>query len=192
MASVRWYSKKHAPHSRVTTGQKEPTDINALADEYLRLATMDYGPRTDLMLPSKRVWRSCRKYNVISQDIGRALLNLYTMLLLRSRKKEGKGRWLRTNGVSTTRFVTPKHAGQKAPRSGSPITVLVSRNDYGRKFFNRFLQPSQQAKALVWLSLSYDIITKGHGGRIKWKQRKVNSLHYYLATVLSNIINYFS
>ena len=65
-------------HSRTSSGQKEPTDINALADEYLRLAyhglrakdktfNADFKTDFDPTLP---------KINIIPQDIGRVLLNL--------------------------------------------------------------------------------------------------------------------
>ena len=67
-------------HSRTSTGQKEPTDINALADEYLRLSyhglrakdkTFNATLQTDFD-------ESIGKINIIPQDIGRVLLNLFT------------------------------------------------------------------------------------------------------------------
>ena len=66
-------------HSRTSTGQKEPTDINALADEYLRFAyhglrakdkTFNATMKTDFD-------ETIGKINIIPQDIGRVLLNLY-------------------------------------------------------------------------------------------------------------------
>jgi two-component system, NtrC family, sensor kinase len=64
-------------HSRTSNGQKEPTDINALADEYLRLSyhglrAKDKSFNADL----KQTLMSLPKINVIPQDIGRVLLNL--------------------------------------------------------------------------------------------------------------------
>ncbi|HEX4372225.1 MAG TPA: hypothetical protein VHZ50_02870, partial [Puia sp.] len=66
-------------HSRSSTGVKEPTDINALADEYLRLSyhglrakdkSFNATMKTDFDI-------SIGKINIIPQDIGRVLLNLY-------------------------------------------------------------------------------------------------------------------
>ncbi len=77
--------KNMLQHSRQTKSKKEPTDINALADEYLRLAyhglrakdksfntvLMEMGIKTDFD-------ESIGKINIVPQDIGRVLLNLYT------------------------------------------------------------------------------------------------------------------
>ena len=70
--------KSMLQHSRGSEGTKEPTDINALADEYLRLAyhgfrakdksfNADFKTELDKDLP---------KVNVVPQDIGRVMLNL--------------------------------------------------------------------------------------------------------------------
>ncbi len=73
--------KNMLQHSRTSTGQKEQTDINALADEYLRLSyhgmrakdkTFNANMQTDFD-------ESIGKINIIPQDIGRVLLNLLTM-----------------------------------------------------------------------------------------------------------------
>jgi two-component system, NtrC family, sensor kinase len=65
-------------HSRTSSGVKEPTDINALADEYLRLAY--HGLRAKDKSFQCRIQNQLRrntsKINVIPQDIGRVLLNL--------------------------------------------------------------------------------------------------------------------
>lgn len=66
-------------HSRSSTGQKEPTDINALVDEYLRLSY--HGLRAkdkDFNAAMQTDFDdSIGKINMISQDVGRVLLNLY-------------------------------------------------------------------------------------------------------------------
>ena len=68
-------------HSRSSSGVKEPTDINALADEYLRLAY--HGLRAKRTNPSMLMMKTdfdetIGTINIIPQDIGRVLLNLYT------------------------------------------------------------------------------------------------------------------
>ena len=83
-------------HSRASTGQKEPTDINALADEYLRLSLS--------WLSCKRQIFQCKyqtdfdesigKINIIPQDIGRVLLNLYNnaFYAVTEKKKKQQGK----------------------------------------------------------------------------------------------------
>jgi C4-dicarboxylate-specific signal transduction histidine kinase len=65
-------------HSRASSGVKEPTDINALCDEYLRLSYHGMRAKTN---PSKRIFKTdfdpfAGKVNVVAQDIGRVLLNI--------------------------------------------------------------------------------------------------------------------
>jgi nitrogen-specific signal transduction histidine kinase len=66
-------------HSRASSGKKEPTDINALADEYLRLSyhglrAKDKSFNADFKTEFDE---SINKVEVVPQDIGRVLLNLY-------------------------------------------------------------------------------------------------------------------
>src|SRR6202051_4798146 len=65
-------------HSRVTTGVKESTDINALADEYLRLRYHGLRAKDNSFTASMRTDfdNSIDKISIIPQDIGRVLLNL--------------------------------------------------------------------------------------------------------------------
>src|SRR5207248_3999913 len=64
-------------HSRINTGQKELRDINALADEYLRLSY--HGLRAKDKTFSATFQTNfdvtIKKINIIPQDIGRVLLN---------------------------------------------------------------------------------------------------------------------
>src|SRR5206468_4940080 len=80
-------------HSRVSTGQKELTDINALADEYLRLSyhglrakdkTFNATLQTDFD-------KTAEKINIIPQDIGRVLLNLFNNAFYSVMKKKAAG-----------------------------------------------------------------------------------------------------
>jgi two-component system NtrC family sensor kinase len=66
-------------HSRVSTGQKEATDINALADEYLRLSYhgMRAKDKSFNATLETQFDTSVEKINVVPQDIGRVLLNLF-------------------------------------------------------------------------------------------------------------------
>lgn len=148
-------------HSRTNNGQKEPTDINALADEYLRLAyhglrakdksfNAGFNTEFDVSLP---------KIKVIPQDIGRVLLNLINnaFYAVNEKKKQFPEGYEPTVSISTK-----KTADQ----------VLISIKDNGNgisenikdKIFQPFFttKPTGQGTGLG-LSLSYDII-KAHGG----------------------------
>ena len=157
-------------HSRNSNGQKEATDLNALADEYLRLAyhglrakdktfnatiKSDFDPELGLV-------------NVVPQDIGRVLLNLITNAFHAvSAPKSLKGDMEYIPTVHITTKLT------KYPLGALGAEISVSDNGPGipdnikDKIFQPFFttKPTGQGTGLG-LSLSYDII-KAHGGDIK-------------------------
>jgi signal transduction histidine kinase/ligand-binding sensor domain-containing protein len=152
-------------HSRSSTGQKEPTDINKLADEYLRLAyhglrakdkTFNTTMKTDFD-------PKIEKINVIPQDIGRVLLNLYNnaFYAVAERAKDQSDNYEPTVEVSTK-------------KSGNKIEISVKDNGNGipKNTLNKIFQPFFTTKPTgegtgLGLSLSFDIITKSHGGELK-------------------------
>ncbi len=165
-------------HSRTSTGQKEPTDINALADEYLRLSyhglrakektfNADFKTDFDPDLP---------EVEVISQDIGRVLLNLINNAFYacdeRSRSTVSADTpataddYFKPTVIISTKYLVDK--------------VVISVKDNGNgipdeikdKIFQPFFttKPAGQGTGLG-LSLSYEIITKGHGGKMKSESR---------------------
>ena len=71
-------------HARTSTNQKEPTDINKLADEYLRLCYHGLRAKDQFFNVTMQTDydQSIEKINIIPQDIGRVLLNLYTLSLI--------------------------------------------------------------------------------------------------------------
>jgi len=71
-------------HSRVSTGQKEPTDINVLADKYLRLSYhgMSAKDKSFNVTIQTDFDSSIEKINIAPQDIGRVLLNLFNQCIL--------------------------------------------------------------------------------------------------------------
>lgn len=152
-------------HSRSSSGVKEPTDINALADEYLRLAY--HGLRAkDKSFNAKfetTFEEGVGKVNVIPQDIGRVILNLITnaFYVVNERKKLEQKSYEPMVTVSTKKendkvIVTVQDNGNGIPDS-------VKEKDFSTFFTTK---PTGQGTGLG-LSMSYDIVTKGHGGELK-------------------------
>jgi signal transduction histidine kinase len=150
-------------HSRTSTGKKELIDVNILADEYLRLAyhgtrakdkefNADFEFTADQTIP---------KVNVIPQDLGRVLLNLLNnaFYAVKERKK------LQQDYQPKVTVETRKDAGV--------VKIFITDNGIGipdklkEKIFQPFFttKPTGEGTGLG-LSLSYDIVTKGHGGNI--------------------------
>ena len=157
-------------HSRSSTGQKELTDINTLADEYLRLAY--HGLRAkDKFFTAKfetQLDPSLDKINVVPQDIGRVILNLINNSFYAvSEKKKITGNGYEPTVILSTKKVKDKvEIRVKDNGDGIPPKVLD-------KIFHPFFttKPTGQGTGLG-LSMSYDIITKGHGGEIKVKTKE--------------------
>ena len=152
-------------HSRTSSGQKEPTDINILADEYLRLAF--HGLRAkDKSFNAKfetEFDNSIGKVNMIPQDIGRVILNLINNAFYAVTEKKK----VNTNGYEPTVTVTTK-------RDNGKIEIRVKDNGNGisQKVLDKIFQPFFTTKPTgqgtgLGLSLAYDIVTKGHGGELK-------------------------
>ena len=151
-------------HSRSSNGVKEPTDINKLADEYLRLAY--HGLRA-----KDKSFNATMKTNydetignilIIPQDIGRVILNLITnaFYVVDEKKKQiGKG-YEPTVSVSTKRNADKILVSVKDNGNGIPQKILD-------KIFQPFFttKPTGQGTGLG-LSLSYDIV-KAHGGELQ-------------------------
>jgi len=152
-------------HSRSSSGVKEPTDINALADEYLRLAYHGLRAKDKSFNASMKTDfdESIGKINVVPQDIGRVILNLITNAFYVVAEKKQK----LTEGYEPTVTVSTRKEGDK---------VLISVKDNGngipQKVLDKIFQPFFTTKPAgqgtgLGLSMSYDIVTKAHTGEIK-------------------------
>jgi two-component system NtrC family sensor kinase len=151
-------------HSRASTGERQPTDVNALADEYLRLAyhglrakdksfNATLQPALAPGLPS---------IQAVPGDLGRVLLNLFTnaFYAVQKRQQTGEAGYAPTVGVRTE-------------LAGEWVKIVVSDNGTGmpeavrERIFQPFFttKPSGEGTGLG-LSLAHDIITKSHGGTL--------------------------
>lgn len=158
-------------HSRTNTGEKVETDLNQLADEYLRLSyhglrakdksfTADFKLHADPNLP---------KIPVIHQDIGRVLLNLinngfYAAAEKKSQLKEAKDPLAES-------FIPRVTVETKALKNSVEISIEDNGPGIPAEIQSKIFQPFFTTKPTgkgtgLGLSMSYEIITKGHGGKL--------------------------
>ena len=158
-------------HSRTSAGEKVPTDINALADEWLRLSYHGFRAKDNEFNATIKIYfdPSIKEINIIPQDIARVLLNIYNnafyALSAEAIAKTGTG-YIPTISVGTKSY-------------GDKVEVTVSDNGSGipPKILEKIFQPFFTTKPTgegtgLGLSLSYDII-KAHGGELNVKSEEV-------------------
>ena len=151
-------------HSQKSAGQKEPTDINKLADEYLRLAYHGLRAKDKEFNATMKTDfdESIGNINIIPQDIGRVLLNLYNNSFYAVSEKKNQQQ---ENYEPIVSIKTRKISGKVE------ISVTDNGNGIPQKIVDKIFQPFFTTKPTgqgtgLGLSLSYDII-KAHGGEIK-------------------------
>ncbi|MFZ1715682.1 MAG: ATP-binding protein, partial [Saprospiraceae bacterium] len=152
-------------HSRTSTGQKEWTDINALAAEYLRLSYQGLRAKSN-NFNSEIITDfepNLPKVQVVSQDIGRVLLNLINngFQAINEKIKSGVKDYKPALTVSTKMQFNKIVISIKDNGPGIPEDI---RDKIFQPFFTT--KPTGQGTGLG-LSLAYDIVTKGHGGSIE-------------------------
>ena len=156
-------------HSRRSTGEKELTDVNALVDEYLRLSfhglrakdknfNADFETKLDNTLP---------KINVVPQDLGRVMLNLINNAFYacaeRSRRAAIQGIDDFKPLVTICTEKLDDHVEIRVTDNGGGIPAEII-----DKIFQPFFTTKSSGEGTgLGLSLSYDIITKGHDGELK-------------------------
>ena len=167
-------------HSRASTGEKEPTDINALADEYLRLSYHGFRAKdkdfnanftTDFD-------ESTGAIEVVPEDIGRVLLNLYNNAFYSVNEKNasttvmpGQASYQGQPYEPTVSVSTKRSLSFGEGRGEVIISVKDNGNGIPQKIVDKIFQPFFTTKPTgqgtgLGLSLSYDII-KAHGGELK-------------------------
>ena len=160
-------------HSRTSNGQREATDINSLADEYLRLSyhglrakdkSFNAGMHSDFD-------PAAGKINIMAQDVGRVILNLINNAFYAATEKKKSLSTELSSGFMPAVTVSTK-------KTEDSIEIRVSDNGNGvpQKVIDKIFQPFFTTKPAgqgtgLGLSLSYDII-KAHGGEIKVESKE--------------------
>jgi signal transduction histidine kinase len=156
-------------HSRSSTGKKEPTDINALADEYLRLSYHGLRAKDKSFnaLMETNFAPGLEPVNIIPQDMGRVILNLINNAFYAvTEKKKQLG-----DAYKPTVWVSTKKTNQAIELSVKDNGNGISQKILDKIFLPFFTtKPSGQGTGLG-LSMSYDII-KAHGGELKVKTKE--------------------
>jgi signal transduction histidine kinase len=172
-------------HSRASTGKKELTDINALANEYLRLSyhgirakdkSFNANFKTDFD-------ESIDKIEVVPQDVGRVLLNLYNNAFYAVSEKKKQ---LNESFEPTVEVTTRKQNGK--------VEISVKDNGGGipQKVVDKIFQPFYTTKPTgqgtgLGLSLSYDII-KAHGGELTVESKEGEGAEFIIQLPISDNI----
>jgi signal transduction histidine kinase len=169
-------------HSRVSASQKELTDINALADEYLRLSY--HGLRVkdkDFNATLQTDFdESIGKIDVVPPDIGRVLLNLYNNAFYATQEKAKKSgaEYEPVVTVKTKKTSANMFGSNSSPSEGEGLVITIRDNGIGipQKVIDKIFQPFFTTKPTgqgtgLGLSLSYDII-KAHGGEIRAESKE--------------------
>ena len=168
-------------HSRTSTGAKEPINLNALADEYLRLAYHGLRAKDKMFNATMNTYfdEKIGSINMIPQDMGRVILNLITNAFYAVTEK--KRRLLtEQNNLSTDaagkdsmkdRYEPTVYLSTKKIRDKVLITVRDNGDGIPQKVLDKIFQPFFTTKPAghgtgLGLSLSYDII-KTHGGKLR-------------------------
>jgi C4-dicarboxylate-specific signal transduction histidine kinase len=162
--------KSMLQHSRNTSGKKETKDINQLVDEYLRLSYHGFRAKEKefSVIMETHFDKTAGEVNIIPEDIGRVLLNLFNNAFysLFKKKQQTGGSFEPLLQVTTVKMNGTLNITVRDNGTGIPEAVLD-------KIFQPFFttKPTGEGTGLG-LSLSYDIVTKGHGGSIKADTRE--------------------
>ncbi|MGB5499063.1 MAG: HAMP domain-containing sensor histidine kinase, partial [Maribacter sp.] len=198
-------------HSQSTSGIKEPTDINALADEYLRLAYHGLRAKDKSFNATMKTDfdETIGKINIIPQDIGRVVLNLITNAFYACTERSAalspsKGRSA-TNEKSSSANLSNEALAKlgasgdtkyeptvsvSTKKEGDKVLISVKDNGNGipKKVLDKIFQPFFTTKPTgqgtgLGLSLSYDIV-KAQGGELKVETEVGKSTTFFITLTI--------
>jgi two-component system NtrC family sensor kinase len=183
-------------HSRRSNGQKELTDINALADEYLRLSYHGFRAKdkTFNSIFKTDFDNAIDKIYIIPQEVGRVLLNLYNNAFYSVNEKK---RQIDKNPPAGQADLPPGQGGfepvvsVRTRKLNDKIEISVHDNGIGipQKVLDKIYQPFFTTKPTgqgtgLGLSLSYDII-KAHGGEIRVRTKENEGAEFLIILPLT-------
>ncbi|WP_255076074.1 sensor histidine kinase [Lacihabitans sp. CCS-44] len=160
-------------HSRTSTGKKEPSDLNELVDEYVRLTYQGLRAKNKSFNTAivTDFDEQVGQVNIVPQDIGRVILNLLNnaFYAVNERALSEVGGGFIPKVTVSTELISLK----KATKNEKSVLIKIADNGGGiapqiaEKIFQPFFTTKPTGKGTgLGLSLSYDIVTKGHGGQM--------------------------
>ncbi len=152
-------------HSRTRSGAKEPTDLNTMAEEFMRLSyhglrAKDKSFNAELLTHFEH---DLPKINLIQQDVGRVLLNLFNNAFYAVNQKAKTASAEYKPQVSVTTLIRDGHVVISVEDNGVGIPDSI-KEKIMQPFFTT--KPTGEGTGLG-LSLTYDMVVKGHGGSIQ-------------------------
>ena len=173
-------------HSQSSIGKKEPTDINKLADEYLRLAFHGFRAKDKTFNATLKTDydEGIGDINIIPQDIGRVILNLITNAFYAVNEKKTLRQAQGDKSYQPTVAVSTKKINDKVE-----IKVTDNGNGIPQKILDKIFQPFFTTKPTgqgteLGLSLAYDIV-KAHGGELKVEAKEGEGATFTLILPIS-------
>jgi signal transduction histidine kinase len=175
-------------HSRRSSGIKEPTDINALCDEYLRLSYHGLRAKDKTFNATLNTSFDDTIGNILilSQEMGRVILNLLTNAFYAVADKK------KTAGDGYEPTVTIKTSGTSVGgRKGVSVSVADNGNGIPKEVIDKIFQPFFTTKPTgqgtgLGLSMSYDIVTKGHDGELKAESKEGEGTTFHIFLPIQN------
>jgi len=172
--------KSMLQHSRIGNLTKEPVNVNLLCEESLKLAYHGFKAKEKTFQASFETHfdPGLPQIMAVPQDLSRVLLNLFNNAFYAVYEKKKKMQTALTTGAESERSYKPiVTVGTK--RYDGKIAITVSDNGTGitQKIINKIFQPFFTTKPAgegtgLGLSMSYDIITKSHGGELLAKSKE--------------------
>lgn len=171
-------------HSRKNTGEKEPTDINKLVDEYFRLAYQGLRAKDKSFNAQLETDydENLGTINVVPQDIGRVILNLITNAFYAVDEKKSN---LESKDFKPTVSVSTKKLDDT-----NEIRIMDNGNGIQKDILDKIFQPFFTTKPTgkgtgLGLSMSYDII-KAHGGELKVETENLKYTQFKIILPIKN------
>ncbi|MFN8355835.1 MAG: ATP-binding protein [Spirosomataceae bacterium] len=166
-------------HSRMGTGEKQPTDLNKLIHEYVHLAFHGFRAKNDSFNVALKTTfdPNLSILDIIPQDIGRVLVNLLNNAFYAVHQQQLNGTdpaYSPFVSISTQQIDNQAIIHIEDNGIGMPESVIA-------KIFQPFFttKPTGQGTGLG-LSLAYDIVTKGHGGSIEVHSKEGEGSHFVI------------